>query len=187
MRSKREKLKSAAMDLFKRFGMKKVTIKEICEHAQTSKVTFYKHYRNKIELIGELLKELYEYGFKEMTVIWQSDLTVKHKFHSLLELEFSFYDELGPNFLHDLMYYSDIQQYNYEMSRKSLLIMYRFIRYEQKKGTVRKDLKSKFMISMFSKAFEIMKDPVFQAIYPDPKDLINAIIELFVFGVVNET
>ena len=40
----------AAKDLFWKFGIRKVSIEEICSKANVSKVTFYKYFENKIDL-----------------------------------------------------------------------------------------------------------------------------------------
>jgi AcrR family transcriptional regulator len=39
------------LDLFQRFGIKRVTIEEICQTANVSKMTFYKYFKNKNELV----------------------------------------------------------------------------------------------------------------------------------------
>src|ERR1035437_3109283 len=46
---------SAAEDLFQRFGFKRITIEEICTKANVSKMTFYKYFPNKNELIKHLM------------------------------------------------------------------------------------------------------------------------------------
>ena len=39
-----------AKDLFWKYGIKRVSIEEICKEAKVSKMTFYKFFPNKIEL-----------------------------------------------------------------------------------------------------------------------------------------
>src|ERR1035437_5375665 len=46
---------STAEDLFQRFGFKRITIEEICAKANVSKMTFYKYFPNKNELIKHLM------------------------------------------------------------------------------------------------------------------------------------
>src|ERR1035437_8340045 len=46
---------STAEDLFQRFGFRRVTIEEICAKANVSKMTFYKYFPNKNELIKKIL------------------------------------------------------------------------------------------------------------------------------------
>ncbi len=186
MRSKRGNIKAAAMDLFKRFGLKKVTIKEICENAQASKVTFYKHFRDKSELIFEILDEMHREGMESILTIWESETDIKEKFRELIRLKIHYYEVLGDNFVNDLLNYKDIQVYNMKLVHQNLKCMRNFIQSEQKKGNIRQDLSVDFILAIFSKSFDLMKDPMFHKVYPDPKELVNAIIEIFVFGVVNE-
>jgi AcrR family transcriptional regulator len=44
---KRIQITETAIRLFSQFGTKRVTIEEICRTAGVSKVTFYKHFKNK--------------------------------------------------------------------------------------------------------------------------------------------
>ena len=184
--TKKDDIKKSAMGLFKRFGMKKVTIKEICESAKTSKVTFYKHYNNKNELIFDLLTEIHEQGMKTILTIWESDINIKDKFREFIKLKLYYYNMFGENFIHDLLHFKDIQHYNNEMIENNLLCMRNFIKEEQEKGNIRNNLKVDFILAIFTKSFDIMRDPVFSKIYDDPKELVNAIIEVFVFGIINE-
>ena len=50
MPEKYQQIVETATDLFMRFGVKRVTVEEICRTAQISKMTFYKYFNNKIEL-----------------------------------------------------------------------------------------------------------------------------------------
>ena len=45
-----QQLVTTAQELFMRHGIRRVTVEEICSEANISKMTFYKYFKNKIEL-----------------------------------------------------------------------------------------------------------------------------------------
>ena len=47
-------ISQTAETLFKLYGIKRVTVEEICKKANVSKMTFYKYFRNKIELVKHI-------------------------------------------------------------------------------------------------------------------------------------
>ena len=55
---KRQQIVATAKTLFYKFGIRRVTIEEICREANVSKMTFYKHFSNKVELVKFLIKHL---------------------------------------------------------------------------------------------------------------------------------
>jgi AcrR family transcriptional regulator len=54
----------AAKELFWKHGFKRVSIEEVCREANVSKMTFYKHFKNKIELIKYLLNFIFDISVK---------------------------------------------------------------------------------------------------------------------------
>ena len=49
---------STGKDLFWKYGMKRVTVEEICKEANVSKMTFYKYFGNKYELALAIIKSM---------------------------------------------------------------------------------------------------------------------------------
>lgn len=60
---KRKQILRLAERLFSRYGSKRVTIEEICKQAGVSKPTFYKHFKNKFDLVRTLHDDLVDRGF----------------------------------------------------------------------------------------------------------------------------
>ena len=58
---KKLQIVETAKDLFMRYGIRRVTIDEICRTAGASKMTFYKYFSNKIALLKEILCRLKHY------------------------------------------------------------------------------------------------------------------------------
>jgi len=55
---KKESIRRAALELFKLYGTKKVSISEIAEKAGVSQVTIYNHFGSKEELVRDTVKKM---------------------------------------------------------------------------------------------------------------------------------
>ena len=77
----------AAKELFWKHGFKRITIEEICSAANVSKMTFYKHFKNKMELVKYLLNHIYEKGMKQYRDIMNSDIHFSEKVKKKLDLK----------------------------------------------------------------------------------------------------
>lgn len=50
-------LKQTLIDLIKEKPFRKITVKEICDKANTSRITFYTYYDDKYDLLGDLVRD----------------------------------------------------------------------------------------------------------------------------------
>ncbi len=53
-----EQIVSTARDLFMFHGIRRITVEEICAKSGVSKMTFYKHFNNKVELAKHILNRI---------------------------------------------------------------------------------------------------------------------------------
>src|SRR5260221_7623513 len=63
----RERILAAASELFYRHGIRAVGVEAIAEAAETNKMTLYRHFASKDELVAEYLRSL----FGEKELMWQ--------------------------------------------------------------------------------------------------------------------
>jgi len=59
-------LKQAFLDLCEKKGFRAITVGDITEHAMVNRVTFYRHYKDKYELVRDIFDEAIEDLDKEM-------------------------------------------------------------------------------------------------------------------------
>ena len=59
VRRTRQLLLTALMELTTQKGFNAVTVKDICERAMVNRATFYRHYRDKYDLLDQYMDELY--------------------------------------------------------------------------------------------------------------------------------
>ena len=71
--------------LFKRFGIKRVTVEEICKKAGVSKMTFYKFFPNKIELVKYIWNNWYDEGYSKLDEINEMNIPITKKLPLMIE------------------------------------------------------------------------------------------------------
>ena len=77
---KKENIRRAALELFKIYGMKKVSINDIASRAAVSPVTIYNHFGSKEELVRDVVKQLI--------------LSLQEKYQAIIEGEKPFLEKL---------------------------------------------------------------------------------------------
>jgi AcrR family transcriptional regulator len=82
--AKRETIRRAALELFKTFGFKKVSINEVAQRAGVSPVTVYNHFGSKEELVRDVMKWFTSDLVDKYTEIIKSDLPFLDKLEAIV-------------------------------------------------------------------------------------------------------
>src|SRR6056297_3755848 len=83
MTSKQRDIIHTAKDLFWKHGVSRVTMQEISDKADVSKMTLYKYYSNKKELALEVLKNEVGKAFSRFEQIIHSDMHFEEKLEQM--------------------------------------------------------------------------------------------------------
>ncbi len=175
---------NTAHDLFWKHGFKRVSIEEICHAAGASKMTYYKFFRNKIELAKTVFNKVMDEGVLSFKNIMSSESSQEEKIKKILLMKFEGTSNLSQEFLHDFYDHSDstlskfvdnkIQQV-YEEARHEF-------RLAQQNGLFRKEINMDFYFNLTSKID--YSDPSLTKFFNTPQEMVMAIIDLFVYGIV---
>jgi|LDZT01.1.fsa_nt_gi AcrR family transcriptional regulator len=150
MTPKQKKLMDTAITLFQKRGFKSVTVEEICRTADVSKMTFYKHFRNKKDLVQKTLKKLYEGAIDEGKTILKSSKPHRERIANLLEWKIQMLDQFTPPMLMDMKDFDPaLMDFIQEKSSESLSLFEEFIRDGQKDGVFRENLNIGFLMHIF--------------------------------------
>ena len=112
---------NTARDLFCKYGIRRVTVEEICVEAGVSKMTFYKFFTNKVDLVKHLLVYIYEDGLLQYRSIMDSDIPYSEKVTELIKMKIEATNDMSHEFLND--YYSmmdtDLKDFIQELTEKN--------------------------------------------------------------------
>jgi len=183
--NKLRQIVSAGKELFWKYGFKKVTVEEVCREAGVSKMTYYKHFANKSELIKFMLSFILEGSLVKFDEIMESDLPFTEKVTKQIELKKEGVHGMSDLLLEDWISSDDpeIAAYRQEITEKATSRIMQFYIEAQKKGEIRKDIKPAFIIYFINHMVEMMEDKNLLAMYDSPEDLILEMLRFFFYGI----
>lgn len=177
---------NTAKILFWKYGLKRVSIEEICTRTPVSKMTFYKFFKNKELLAEYLLKELLKEWHNQYNSIMSQNSPFALKIKQVIALEQGASENMGEEFIQDI--------YNNEYIKLQELISTERDRYHaeivndmiaaQKKGDVRKDIKPEFILYLLEDITNKVMDKNLSKLYSSKQELIMELTNYFFYGIM---
>lgn len=173
-------------ELFWKFGIKKVSIEEICKNARSSRVTFYKYFSNKEKLALCILKNVIEDAFIEYEKIIHSTESFKTKAEKTIQFKIERTGDISAEFLNDIYSgdYRELSEYMNAALNRNLENFRKDYSRAQLEGNIRSDLKIDFLIYFLNKLTGMISDPEFLSMYNNPGEAIAEAIRFFFYGVM---
>jgi AcrR family transcriptional regulator len=170
-----------AEDLFQRFGFKRITIEEICTKANVSKMTFYKYFPNKNELIKTIMNSWLKQVEQTINEIDQLNIPFNQKIKKLIDLKEESTGKISKEFMTEYVNPDpELQNFFNELNGKTAILFIDFIKNAQLKGEVRNDIKPEFLVAVLNNLRELAKDESLLNLYPRVTDLSKE-INLFIY------
>ena len=181
---------STAKILFWKHGLKRISVEELCEKAKVSKMTFYRNFANKYEVMGHLLKEQIEGGISSYEKIMCMDLPYPDKIVELVafkqmeskEVSMELMKEIysGDEDYHELKHYISSYQQEFMLRLRSDFLK------AQSDGFIRSDLKIDFVLYMLNMMQQQMSDPALISLFSDVSELSNNLTKVFFYGILKQ-
>jgi AcrR family transcriptional regulator len=148
----------AAKTLFWKYGIRRVTIEEICKVAEVSKMTFYKYFTNKTDLVKFIIEEITETGFKNYRDILESDISYDQKVKKMIEAKLNNSNYISQELFQELFKNPDDEiARTIEAIKNRMFEMYiDDFRKAQKTGDIRTDIKPEFILFFLNRITEMM-------------------------------
>ena len=176
----------ASKKLFWKFGFKRVTIEEVCHEANVSKMTFYKHFKNKMELIKYLINHITDKAMKQYHEIMNSDIPFTEKVKKSIDLKLESSKDMSNEFYDDYVRHADSEMLALlqEKSNKMMGAILNDYIEAQKNRDIRQDIKPEFILYFLNHMLEMAKDERLEKIYDNPQDMIMEFTNFFFYGVL---
>ncbi len=182
---KQSQIVETAEILFKRYGIKRVTVEEICSKAMVSKMTFYKYFPNKIELVKYIWNAWFEMGWSKIDEINEMSIPFTEKLRLMIEWKMEFISEMNPEIIEEYVHVAtELKVFMQENRQKSF---YRFLDYFagwQKNGDIRKEVRPEFLIAVVNKIQEMFNNDNLRKLYKDPSEFTHELHKLLFYGIV---
>jgi len=174
-----------ALDLFQRFGIKRIPVEEICKTAGVSKMTFYKYFKNKNDLVCFIWGKGFEQAFAKFDEIRASNIPFQEKLELILKLKEESTAKMSHEFALDYFFASpDLKGFFEDLSEKSIARFLAFIKDAQKKGQVRSDLKAEFLLAVINNIKSMVKDDNLIGSYPTYQDFVMDVNTFLFYGIL---
>lgn len=182
---KASEIVEVAHHLFWKFGIKRVSVKEICEQAQCSKMTFYRHFDNKTDIAKEVLRQLISESHEKYQVIMNKSTSFSEKIHEIIVLQAEQTETISAEFFQDILSgnESELETFLHSLSQKFHNLILIDFKKAQKNGDIRKDLNIEFALHFSDKLSAMITDPELQAHFDTTQELIVEITNLFFYGI----
>ena len=179
------KITKSAESLFIKFGLKKVTVEEICHEAGVSKMTFYKYFKNKIELAKYLWKTGIDDAMNQLDELDRMDASFPEKVNLILKLKEESVSQWGNQYIRDyLEMMPELLDFYNEIFNRVITRFMDMIHKAQDKGEVRKSMKPEFFLLIAQKMIELFKDEQLSSLYPDYTELALEINNFLYYGIM---
>ena len=184
---KHDLIVSVATDLFTKYGVKRVTVEEICKTANISKMTFYSYFKNKTDLAEHIIFSIFDEAQLEFDSIWKQLSTFERKIDQFIKLKMVYAKKFSKEFFIDFMDLSPaINQKIMDYSHKNQITFMNMIEQAQKSGSVRSDVSINFMSYMINKLLEFAEDETFLSLYNNTEDLTWDVVNFYFYGIMGK-
>ncbi|MFH0760143.1 MAG: TetR/AcrR family transcriptional regulator [Bacteroidota bacterium] len=181
-----KKLNESALKLLYKYGIRKLTVEDICKDSGVSKMTFYKYFENKQDVVLYTLGMLMENSVKVFRQIMAENISFEEKVEKTIDSKMKYASSVSEDFVSDLLQYGgpevmDLIQKLVADANKAVFEEYSKA---QQDGLIRKDMNLQFMILFMNHMEEMAKDPKFLSLFKTPAEMIGELVHFFFYGIM---
>ena len=181
---KMNRIIETATELFTKHGIGRITIEEICRTAGASKMTFYKYFDNKIDLLHHIWERWFDEGYRTLDEIDEMDIPFAEKMRKLIEWKMDLVSKMSPEFIEEILNTSpELAAFIGEMRVKNLSRFMVFLERAQQRGDMRK-MRPEFFMAIMNKLVDVISDEKLSTAYPDRLELIREVHNFLFFGIL---
>ncbi|VBB45737.1 putative Regulatory protein TetR [uncultured Paludibacter sp.] len=187
--TKKEIIIQTASELFLKYGFKKISVNEICKNAQVSRKTYYTYFKNKEELVKQIIGDVADFGFQLYDEIFNdATLNFGQKMEKGMLAKIELTKKWSMEFFTDLMQMEDGDLLNYYngIAERSFKLMYNFMETAQKKDELDPNLNLNYIMWLLKKQLEHINEPELLSMFSNIEDLTRQMSQVFVYGILSQ-
>ncbi|MBI9071080.1 MAG: TetR/AcrR family transcriptional regulator [Melioribacteraceae bacterium] len=185
--TKYEQLVNTSYNLFMRHGIKRISVEEICQEAGISKMTFYKYFKNKIELAKFVLNKIFNDQMKVYRNIMKEKTSFEKKIEKVILMKHESTEFISKEFFNDLTKnpIEEIAGLMKQFHEDSIKEIMNDLKKAQKKGELRKNIKPDFIFYFLNGIQLMAEDENLSKLYSTPNELIMELTNVFFYGILS--
>jgi AcrR family transcriptional regulator len=175
-------------DLFWHHGIRRVSVEEICQTAGVSKMTFYKYFKNKIDLALFILNKTSLEGVAKYKSIMAQNIPYSEKAKEMIQMKLEQTKDISQEMLKDWMQGSipEVVELMERMKQENFKLLLDDMIAAQNKGEIRKDINPQFLLYFLNKMIEMTGDEQMINMYESTQSLTAELINLFFYGILTK-
>ncbi len=176
----------ASQRLFFKYGIKRVTVEDICKEANVSKMTYYKYYKNKNAILKTTLQLIFTDAETKFRDLVASNQTTQSKFEAIIKMKIDALNQYSTQFIEEYMRMIPDQTKDIEIFSKLMYeLLVRIIEEGKAKGEISKSVNISFILMMLDKFQQFAEDPSIKNFFgQDYIRMASEITRLFLFGII---
>lgn len=183
---KYQQILETAHHLFWKFGIRRVSIDEICRESGVSKMTFYRFFSNKNELAKKIITNIFDDAVEKYENLMAQDIPFEEKIKQQVIMKFEGTKEMSAELVKDIYsgWNPELQAFFGEMAVKMTTMVRNDYATAIEKGWIRKDVKLDFIFYMTQKMTEMSSDPALLGMYGNLQELIMEFMNMMFYGIL---
>jgi AcrR family transcriptional regulator len=170
-------------ELLFKHGAKRITVEEICEKSSVSKVTFYKYFHNKDDLVMKILEDWVDLGIQEFCAIRDENIPFIEKIAKLIRLKLETAQVYSHEFIDEVMGANEnLKEFYQQVTQESMELVLEFFSKARNEGLFRKSVPPEFYVYLIEHFSDMMNDNRLKMIMPDPHDRFQELMNIFFLG-----
>ncbi len=178
--NKKKQIVDAAETLFNRYGSKRVTVEEICRQSRVSKMTFYKHFANKVTLVRHIRDVYVEEGFRKFDEIKALDVPFAQKIDHMTRWKVEFGTRINAEFIREMVSIDDVVAGVKRRFLNNLVDA-------RNNGEIRDDIDPEFLWMVTEKLSELVKEGTWKELFSDFSEYQYQARTLIFYGLLSRT
>jgi AcrR family transcriptional regulator len=185
---KHQQIIDTARDLFWHHGIRRVSVEEICQTADVSKMTFYKYFKNKIDLVLFILNKTFLEGIAKYKSIMAQNIPYSEKIKEVIQMKLELTRDISQEMLKDWMQDSipEVAELMQRIKQENFKLLLDDMVAAQNKGEIRKDINLQFILYFLNKMIEMAADEQMISMYESTQSLTAELINLFFYGILTK-
>lgn len=180
------RLMDSAEGLFLKFGIRRVTVVEICRVAGVSKMSFYRYFRDREEIAIKVLERFFNRRMEIFDGILESKMPFEEKLHRIAAVKGQQLKHTSSQLIRDLTaerdsqlgaYLEDLQTRQIRKTRERFLAF-------QESGHIRKDIQVDLIMYILEHLWEGMHNEKLLSAYDDKSRLQKEMFEAIYYGIL---
>lgn len=185
----RERIINAAKTVIWNRGINNITVADICTVATVSKMTFYRNYENKYDVVKEILDANYQEMAVNYDIIFNKNIPFVEKIMEIIFYNMQASEGISQEFMNDIVNQDNpaLKEYMHEKKDFYKNLTLKYIIREQRKGNFREDMSIEFVSFFLDHINELLIDERLQAMFKTTDELASQLTKMFYFGILKRS